>query len=125
VITGLSMMGLFMIVESWLNERSPREIRGKIFSVYMIVSYLGLGLGQFMLNIGPILEPVHYFVIGILFALCLLPVSLTRAMHPAPVEAMRFNWSRLYKTAPFGLIGALVAGLINGAVYSLAPIYAR
>src|SRR5690606_4608389 len=32
VLTGISMMGLFMVVESWLNERSPREFRTRVFS---------------------------------------------------------------------------------------------
>lgn len=125
VLTGLCMMGMYMVVESWLNERSTKEIRGRVFSVYMVVSYLGLGAGQFMLNIAPIREPVHFFVIGTLFALCLLPVSLTRAMHPAPIGPVHFNWSRLYKTAPFGLVGTFVAGLMNGSFYALAPLYVR
>ncbi len=125
VLTGICMMGMYMVVESWLNERSPREFRGRVFSVYMVVSYLGTGSGQFMLNIAPVDDPLHFFVIGILFALCLLPVSLTRTMHPAPLEPVRFNWSRLYKTAPFGIVGVLVAGFMNGSFYALAPLYAR
>lgn len=125
VLTGLCMMGMYMVVESWLNERAPRELRGRVFSVYMLVSYLGTGAGQFLLNIAPLRDPVHFFLIGILFALCLLPVSLTRAMHPAPIGPVHFNWSRLYKTAPFGMVGALVAGLMNGAFYALGPIYVR
>src|SRR5690606_37011265 len=125
VLTGISMMGLFMVVESWLNERSPREFRARVFSFYMIMQYVGSGAGQYLLNIGAITEPVHFFVIGMLFALCLLPVSLTRTMHPAPIGAVSFNWSRIYKPAPFGLLGVLVSGVINGSFYGLAPIYAR
>ncbi|HEX6930211.1 MAG TPA: MFS transporter [Gammaproteobacteria bacterium] len=125
ILTGLCMMGMFMVVESWLNERAPREMRGRVFSVYMLVSYLGTGAGQFMLNVAPIRDPLHFFLIGALFSLCLLPVSLTRAMHPAPIEPVHFNWSRLYKTAPFGIVGVFVAGLMNGSFYALAPLYVR
>lgn len=122
VVIGLSMMGLSLIVESWLSERAPAAIRGRIFSIYMVVTFLGLGAGQFLLNIGDIFEPKHFFVMGVLFALCLLPVALTRAMHPLPVGRITYNWSRLYKSAPFGFAGALVAGLMNGAFYGLAPV---
>jgi len=125
VLTGLCMMGMYMVVESWLNERAPRELRGRVFSVYMIVSYMGTSLGQFLLNLAPIADPRHFFIIGVLFALCLLPVSLTRAMHPAPMEPVHFNWSRLYKTAPVGIVGVLVAGFMNGSFYALGPVYAR
>lgn len=123
IIMGLSGMGMLMIVESWLNERSPREIRGRVFSIYMVVSFLGLGGGQLLLNIGPILDPIHYFITGILFSLCIVPVAMTSAVHPQPTGAISINWSRIYKTAPFGTVGAFVAGTMNGSFYSLAPIY--
>lgn len=123
ITTGISMMGLFMIVESWLSERAPQAIRGRIFSVYMVVSFLGLGGGQFLLKLADILSPTHFLIMGILFSLCLLPVSLTRAMHPLPVEKATFNWSRLYKTAPFGFVGSLAAGTMAGAFYSLMPVF--
>lgn len=125
ICTGISMMGLFMIVESWLSERAPASIRGRVFSVYMVVSFSGLGGGQFLLKLAGIESETHFFVIGMLFALCLLPVALTRAMHPLPVDKLRFNWSRLYKTAPFGFVGALAAGLMAGAFYGLAPVSLR
>ncbi|MDX1442205.1 MAG: MFS transporter [Gammaproteobacteria bacterium] len=122
VLIGISMMGLSLIVESWLSERAPASIRGRVFSVYMVVTFLGLGGGQFLLNIGDIFEPTHFFLMGVLFALCLLPVALTRAMHPLPVGRITYNWSRLYKSAPFGFVGALIAGLMNGAFYGLMPV---
>lgn len=123
IVMGLSGMGLLMVVESWLNERSPRDIRGRVFSIYMVVSFLGLSGGQLLLNIGPILDPIHYYVTGILFSLCVLPVAMTSAVHPQPAESISINWSRIYKSAPFGIVGAFVAGNMNGAFYSLAPIY--
>ncbi|MDX1454086.1 MAG: MFS transporter [Gammaproteobacteria bacterium] len=125
VVMGVSAMGMMMIVESWLNERAPAEIRGRVFSFYMVVSFLGLGSGQYLLNIAPIEAANHFLVMGILFTLCVLPVALTSAVLPQPVGNISINWSRIWKTAPFGLAGALVAGSLNGAFYSMAPLYVK
>ncbi|MCZ2720076.1 MFS transporter [Marinomonas sp. 15G1-11] len=35
--TGLCYAGLFIVTESWLNDISSNETRGRLFSVYMIV----------------------------------------------------------------------------------------
>ena len=42
VVQGICLAGLFMCAESWLNERATNEHRGQIFSLYMIVLYLGV-----------------------------------------------------------------------------------
>lgn len=125
VITGFSMMGLYMVVESWLNERSEPSTRGRVFSLYMSLTFLGLGLGQFMLNFGRIEGQGLFLLIGVFFALCLVPVCLTRAVHPELPEVTYFSSRRLFAEAPFSIIGCAVAGLNAGAFYSLAPIFAH
>lgn len=44
--TGLSTIGLFMVIESWLNESAPRLTRGRVFSLYMVIYYLGSSGGS-------------------------------------------------------------------------------
>ena len=36
VITGYSMVSIYTIAESWLNDRSSNKNRGKVLSIYMI-----------------------------------------------------------------------------------------
>ncbi|MGD8575335.1 MAG: MFS transporter, partial [Gammaproteobacteria bacterium] len=66
-----------------------------------------------------------FMVAAMLFALCLVPVALTRAAHPRPVEPIQFDVMHLIRQAPFGLLGCLGAGLVNGAFYGLAAVYSR
>ena len=49
VLNGASVVGLYMVVESWLNEKTPTPIRGRVFAVYMITTLLALAGGQFLL----------------------------------------------------------------------------
>ncbi len=74
-----------MVIESRLNEFTQPKERGRVFSVYMVITYLGLGIGQFLLGIAEIHQPHRLFLAGILFSLCLIPVSVTGSIHPEPI----------------------------------------
>ncbi len=40
--TGFVMAGAFMVIESWLSERSSNENRGTVFGLYMMVTYASI-----------------------------------------------------------------------------------
>lgn len=123
IATGIAMMGLYMVIESWLNERAESSVRGRVFSVYMVMTFFGLGGGQFLLNTGGQNPQTPFLLVAMLFAACLIPVALTAAAHPQPVENLQFRIRKLFKVAPFGVWGCLGAGLANGAFYALGPTY--
>lgn len=124
LLTGISLMGMYMVVESWLNERAEPALRGRVFSVYMTTTFLGLGLGQFLLGFGDPHGPELFMIVGILFALSLVPVTLTRTVHPQPVADVALDFRSLIRRAPLGVVGCVAAGLANGAFYALGPAYA-
>ncbi|MFO7982222.1 MAG: MFS transporter [Desulfuromonadales bacterium] len=124
ILTGISMMGMYMVVESWLNKQTRPQMRGRVFSVYMSVTFLGLGLGQLFLNVREIDGSDLFLVVGVCFALCLVPMALTRSIHPELPESASMKFGRIVRRAPMGLVGSFVAGLIGGAFYSLAPVFA-
>ena len=41
-VMGVSMMGTYMVIESWINERATTEIRGQVFAIYLVVSYAAI-----------------------------------------------------------------------------------
>ena len=51
LLTGTCFAGAFVIVESWLNARSDDNSRGRVLSIYMIVTFIGMACGQFLLDI--------------------------------------------------------------------------
>lgn len=124
VIVGLGMMCQYMVIESWLNEQADTKQRGVVFSGYMIASYLGLVLGQLILvmHLGLGLELL--MLVALCFALCLVPVALTRRIHPAPLHPAPMEPRFFIKRVPQSLSTVLGAGLIVGSFYGLAPLYA-
>ena len=122
-ITGLSFAGLFMVIESWLNERSTNENRGRMFSIYTFINFTVVAVGQMMLTLADPRAFTLFASAAILISLAALPVALTRAEAPAPLQSVRLRLPYLYRCAPIGFAGAAVVGLGNGAFWSLAPVY--
>src|SRR5262249_50280597 len=52
------------------------------------------------------------------------PVCFTTAAQPEPPKAQPLALGQLFSTAPAAVLACLGAGLINGAVLTLAPLYA-
>lgn len=123
-VTGLCLVGIYMIIESWLNAQAANAIRGRIFATYMLVNLVFLALGQYLILAGDIANLKLFAVAAMLFSLALVPVALTRLPEPAPVTEVSLNLAELYREAPLGFMGALLAGLIGSAFWGLGPLYA-
>jgi MFS family permease len=120
--SGLCVTGLYMIIESWLNEKVESLFRGRILSIYMILVYFGIGGGQLLLNVNDVQGKSIFMLAGILFAMCLIPISITRAVNPQPLKVPRYNLIKLFQLAPFSMVGSFASGLINSAFYALGPM---
>lgn len=121
--TGFSMAGAYMVIESWLNERSTNETRGTTFALYMMVTNTSLMLGQMGLIFGDINTPVLFMFTGILFCLSLLPTALSKAASPAPLASVSLNLKALYANSPISVAACLLIGIANGAWSTLGAVY--
>ena len=122
--SGFCFAGLFMVIESWLNEASTNSNRGQIFSTYMVVNLLTLTAGQMML---PLADPADFTLFAIaamLITLGLVPVGLTTSAGPHRIERVRLRWGRLYRMSPVGVLGCAFVGLANSAFGTFGPVFA-
>jgi MFS family permease len=122
-LAGLSTIGLYTVIESWLNECTAPSFRGRVMSVYMIVSYFGMGASQYLLNFGPIQDTRMFFIVSLLLVLCIVPVAVTRSIHPELPTFERFDLRRLFRKAPVAMLGCFLAGLLNSAIYAIVPVF--
>ena len=120
-LCGISTFGMYMVIESWLNECTESRYRGRIFSIYIALSYLGIGIGQQLLNVGEVGSNDLFIVAGVIFALCLVPVSATEGIHPRLPEKKKVSFSRVFRTTPIGMLGSMSAGLTNSAFFAMMP----
>ena len=124
MLLGLSLAGLYMILESWLNDRASNTNRGFIMSAYIMVNYGALAVGQFLVTLSSPLEFTLFAVATMTMSLAAMPLALTRQTQPAPVANVRFRPLALYRNSPVGLVGVTASGVANGAFWSLGAVAA-
>ncbi|MCH8504236.1 MAG: MFS transporter [Ectothiorhodospiraceae bacterium] len=124
VIIGFSIACIYMVVESWLNERADPASRGRVFSLYQIITYVALGAGQFLLHLGDPASAELFMIVGLLFALCLVPVALSQASTPPePTLHVPMALRQTLTGSPLAAWTCLASGLSSGAVFTLTPAF--
>ncbi|MFO7603624.1 MAG: MFS transporter [Gammaproteobacteria bacterium] len=125
LLTGMCMLGMYLVIESWLNSLATSESRGGLFAIYMSINLLALGLGQYLLLIYEVQSLATFALIALFFSLALVPIALTRMQQPPliPMPA-RLGMRQLYATSPLAVFGALISGIVNGAFWGMGPLYA-
>lgn len=125
VINGFCIAGMTTAIESWLNERSNNETRGRVLGFYMLVFYLAVATGQTLISLAPDDSSGHLMLASALTGLTLVPIAMTRLGEPNLGELRVLGVRRLYEVSRIGLAGAGVAGILVGSFYALSVVFAR
>lgn len=128
LLGGVATAGMLMVMESWVSGESSNDNRGRVLSIYLVISTLSLAGGQWMLNLADPGGPVLFSVVGILFALALVPLSIVRIHGPRQtldIQPQKIKLKALYERAPVGLVGAFSAGLMVQAFFAMTPFYGQ
>ncbi|MNZ48562.1 putative MFS-type transporter YcaD [compost metagenome] len=123
-LVGLAMMCQLMVLESWLNDCARSDQRGGVMALYMVATYIGMILGQLALSLDDGLGVRLLLGVAMAFALCQVPVALTRGMHPRPLQTTPLAIGLFLRRVPQSLLATLASGTINGSFFGLASIYA-
>ena len=124
LLTGISMVCMYTVAESWLNDRSTNKNRGSVLSIYMVILYGSIGIGMFLLNFSTPKNFQPFILVSIITSLALIPILLTKKKPPTfkKINAMTFN--ELYKASPFGIVSSFFYGTIQSALFTLLAVYA-
>ena len=125
VVTGFCYSGMYVVVESWLNQQATNRNRGRLLSLYMVTMFAGAAAGQLLLNAADPGEFDLFLVVSILVSLALVPLLLAARPGPRPRRSQRLTVAELYRASPLGVVAAVLTGVIHGALFGLGAIYAR
>jgi MFS family permease len=123
-LSGICFAGLFMVIESWLNERATSVNRGQILAIYMVINLSAVTAGQMVLPLGAPAGFSLFTVTAIAITLALVPVALSTSDAPQPLRQVRLRLGRLYAMSPVGVVGGFFVGLANGAFGGLGAAFA-
>ncbi|KEF29873.1 MAG: MFS transporter [Gammaproteobacteria bacterium] len=124
VLSGFSIAGVLVVIESWFSSRATNTNRGALFAVYTLVFYLSVAGGQLFVNIGDPANFMPFSLAAILLTLALVPLSLTRMEAPVIEQVQRISIFTLARDSFSGVAGAVVCGAMIGGFYALGPVYA-
>ena len=124
VSTGFSMVCIYTIAESWLNDRSSNKNRGKVLSIYMIILYSSMGVGMFLLNFSKPENFEPFILISVIMSAALIPILLTKRKPPNFKKIKSMSLKELYECSPLGMVGAVFYGTTQSALFTLLAVYA-
>lgn len=121
---GACMAGIYVVVESWLNDLATNKTRGRILSVYMIVSMGGIGVGQLLLNIEDEAGFTLFVLASVLVSVSLVPITLSASSSPPLAVPEPMGLRTLVERVPTGLASSFFSGAGAGALMGMGPVYA-
>jgi MFS family permease len=125
LVSGFCFAGLYIVAESWLNDRATNETRGKLLSLYMVVSYLGVGAGQLLLNLAEPTEYLLFILTSVLISLAVVPLLLSAGSPPAYHESVNISLRELFRLSPLGIVSMFAIGLVTATFFALGPVYGQ
>jgi MFS family permease len=123
-LSGFCFAGIYVVAESWLNDRADNSARGQLLGVYMIALYIGLGLGQFLLSAADPRGPLPFMLVAILISIATVPLALAAQHAPTLDLPQRASLRDLLERSPLGVFGVFVSGAMSATFLSLGPVYA-
>jgi len=124
-VTGFCLAGLYLVIESWLNERADNRTRGTIMAFYVSINLMMIAAGQMIV---PLFDPLsfeQFSIAAIAIALAAIPIVMTTSKHPAPVTLVRLRPRALFRLSPAGFVAIFLIGTSSGAFWSLGPSFGQ
>ena len=125
LLSGMCFAGIYVVAESWLNERATRENRSRLLAVYMVTLYVGLGAGQYLLLLANPQTTAPFMLVSTLISLAMVPILVSTQPTPAIAARGHVRYRDLYRTSPLGVVAVTLAGVIASIIFAIGPVYAR
>ena len=123
VVFGFSFSGVYVTAESWLNDASSNENRGKSLSLYVMAQMLGIVISQALLNVADPAGFVLFVIPSVLVSLSFAPILLTASKSPTFDTTKPMSLRQLYDVSPLGFVGIFLLGAIFSTQFGMASIY--
>ncbi|MFQ1700977.1 MFS transporter [Loktanella agnita] len=123
VLIGFCFCGVYITAESWLNDASTNETRGKSLSLYMIVQMAGIVFAQFIVSRGDVSGYVLFIIPSILVSLAFTPILLSVKPMPAFEQTKPMKIRELISTSPLACFGMFMLGGVFAAQFGMSAVY--
>lgn len=123
LLIGFCMSGIYVTAESWLNDASTNENRGKVLAAYMIAQTLGIIGAQALLNLGDAASSALFIGASICVSISFAPILLAVSPVPAAEVARPMALRELFDASPLGTIGIFFLGGVYATQSGMAAVF--
>lgn len=123
VIIGFCFCGVYITAESWLNDASSNETRGKALSIYLMVQMAGIVAAQYIITQGDVSGFVLFIIPSVFVSLAFAPILLSIRPTPAFEQAKSMTMRELVSASPLACVGMFLLGGIFSAQFGMGAVY--
>jgi MFS family permease len=123
--SGFSFAGMYIVCESWLNEKATNETRGQLLSLYMITNLGGMTAGQLMISLGQPGGSGLFLLASIMVSIAVVPILITAGTAPSFETPDRIGFRRLAQVSPLAVVGMVFVGVVVSMLFGMGAVYGR
>lgn len=123
VMIGFCFSAVYVTAESWLNNSSSNENRGKALSLYMIVQMVGIVAAQALLAFGDPSGYVLFVIPSVLVSISFAPILLSISPTPAFERTKPMTLMQLWAISPLGCVGMFLLGGVFAAQFGMSAVW--
>jgi MFS family permease len=123
--SGFSFAGMYIVCESWLNDKATNETRGQLLSLYMITNMAGMAAGQLMISLGEDGSAGLFLLASVMVSIAVVPILITASAAPSFEAPERISFRRLVQVSPLAVVGMVFVGIVISMVFGMGAVYGR
>lgn len=123
VVLGFCFCGVYIVAESWLNDSTTNETRGRALSLYMIAQMVGIVAAQGLFALGDPAEYQLFVLVSVLVSISFAPILLSATPVPPFEKTKPMSFRTLYQVSPLGFVGIFLLGAVFSAMFGMAGVF--
>ncbi|SFI42728.1 MFS transporter [Jannaschia pohangensis] len=123
LLLGFCFCGVYIVSESWLNNTTTNETRGRALSLYIIAQMIGIVAAQALFAYGDASEYELFVIVSVLVSLAFAPILLSATPVPPFATTKPMSFRALYRVSPLGFVGVFLLGAVFSALFGMAGVF--
>ena len=123
LLLGFCFCGVYIVAESWLNNTTTNETRGRALSLYLIAQSLGIVAAQGIFALGDASSFVLFAIVSVLVSLAFAPMLLSATPVPPFESTKPMSFRQVYRVSPLGFVGIFLLGGVFASLFGMAGVF--
>ena len=123
IMSGFAYAGMYIVVESWLNDSATNKTRGQILSLYLIITMGGMGIGQLVAGLDDGVSSTLFLISSAAVSIAVVPILITVGKAPDFTISETISFRRLFQISPLAFVGMAAQGVVASMMFGMGAVY--